>query len=120
MKHGSGSAMEPGLSVGPVDIAAVGRAGNGGRGLAVEAAATAVVERFGLNAEQAAVVRSTVRWFAAEAAAQVRRVGLSVKCSHAAACLVAAPKQTYLIPCPGAAGLACFLHDYNRPDFSPV
>ncbi|KAK9844143.1 hypothetical protein WJX81_005799 [Elliptochloris bilobata] len=47
-----------------------GIAGNdeaaGSQGGAVEAAAGKVTQRFGLNADQAAVVRSTVPWFAAD------------------------------------------------------
>ena len=48
---------------------------------AVEAAAAAVVKRFGLNADQAAVVRSTVPWFAPGVPAQVRLVQtLALRC----------------------------------------
>ena len=49
---------------------------------AVEAAAAAVIERFSLNADQAAVVRSTIPWFAASAPTQVRLFGNW----HCAAC----------------------------------
>jgi hypothetical protein len=45
----------------------------------VEAAARAVVTRFSLNAEQAAVVRATVPWFAKGGDAQARRA----PCTHA-------------------------------------
>jgi len=48
---------------------------------AVEAAARAVVARFSLNAEQAAVVRATVPWFAKGGGAQARRA----PCTHARA-----------------------------------
>ena len=59
------------------DFAAGGRAACSA-GHAVEAAAGVVIERYGLNADQAAVVRSTVPWFAAGAPAQVRYLGVGI------------------------------------------